>query len=510
MTRDAIVERLQRAFDFRHFIDSVFARADLALADRRVWRAAVAALLLLQSAMIITHAAWLDEWQALQIALQSPTLSDLLGNLHYEGHPPLWYLLLRSVALVVPYLWVLAITQLAVALGIQALILFRAPFGRLERLLIGGSFFILFEFGTLSRSLGLGALLTIAFFAVRDRRLAWLSLILLPMVDFLYGLLSILGVALTIRDRRFSVPGAALWLASGLFAAWSVIPAPDVRPALDVPPVLLGVDQLLNSFSALLIPVQTVNNHIAWGGGIPWGLGPAVGILFVVFAIHELQPKFDRALFLCFLGATAAFRLFVYPLALRHLALLPLLLILFKWREVKSGAALDPLFRVWLGIIALCGAGAVAISIDRPFDSAPRVAEFIQRNHLEGKHWVSFPDSMAQPVMGLMDREAHTLGKGCTQSFLRWDFRDGIKKASELDQALKQIAADYGRFYLISKFDTDPRMTVPMRQIAHFPEGYDQRPYYLYIVAPDLPESARRPPPCPPRRIRLSQASLFR
>jgi hypothetical protein len=508
--RVASDEGYARAFDAGGVLSGIFAEAEAVLGDLRVWRLAVAALLVLQSALILTHSAWLDEWQALQIALQSPSLSALLQNLHYEGHPSLWYVVLRSVALVVPYLWVLAIAQLVVAVTMQALILSRAPFGRLERLLIGGSLFILFEFGTLSRSLGLGALLTIAFFAARDRRVAWTTLILLPNVDIFFGMLSIVGLALTIREGRFSICGACLWLISSLFAAWTVIPPPDIQPALDLPPLPIGVIRTLSDFSALLIPFQTVDNRVQWGGGVPWGIGPLTGILFILFAMRQLRDsRLHTWVFAGFLSAMVALTLFIYPLGLRHLTLIPLLLILLKWREVPSGAELDNLFRLWLVVIALGGTGAVAISINRPFDQSPRVARFIRSNHLEDKHWVSFPDSMASGAAGLLDREFHTLRKGCTQSFLRWDFRDRIEQAKQLDYALKQVAGVYGRFYLISSYDLDSRITLRFRQIAHFPEGYDGRAYYLYVISPELPESSRRPPPCAPSRIRLGEASLL-
>lgn len=513
MFRDAAVEGQRRAFELGDVIEKGFACGEAALARPRAWHAAVALLLLLQSALIVTHSAWLDEWQALQIALQSPSLGALLENLRYEGHPPLWYLLLRFVGLAMPYLWVLAATQFLVAVGMQALILLRAPFGRLERVMIGCSYFILFEFGTISRGLGLGTLLTIGFFAARDKRSAWAMLILLPMVDFLFGLLSIVGIVLTIRDRRFSPLGAGLWLASSLFAAWTILPAPDMRTALQTPHPLIGMSMAIDHFSALLIPFQTLNNEIAWGGGLPWIFGPIGGALFLIFVLRESSPvRLHAWLFRGFLAAVVAFELFVYPITIRHLTLIPLLLILLKWREVESGGTLDPMFRAWLAVIAAGGLAAVAISIDRPFDTAPQVAKFIQSRNLQDKHWVSFPDSMAQGVAGLMDRELETLPKGCTQSFIRWnvdDPRKDIRDAADLDEALRKIATDYGRFYLISNLDFDSRVTVPFRQIARFPAGYDARPYYLYIVAPGLPESVRRPPPCAPSRIPLSAASLL-
>ena len=43
---------------------------------------------------IFRHEMWSDELQAFLIARDSHSLADLLNNLHYEGHPALWHLLL--------------------------------------------------------------------------------------------------------------------------------------------------------------------------------------------------------------------------------------------------------------------------------------------------------------------------------------------------------------------------------------------------------------------------------
>ena len=84
----------------------------------RNWIACALAVLILQTALVLTHQPWLDEWQALQISLQSPTITALLENLRYEGHPPLWYLILRAAGGVISPYWVLTVVQLPVALAI--------------------------------------------------------------------------------------------------------------------------------------------------------------------------------------------------------------------------------------------------------------------------------------------------------------------------------------------------------------------------------------------------------
>ena len=83
-------------------IDRTLGWCDLQLQKRAVWLTAVFTVIALQAALVLNHRAWLDEWQALQLSLQSPGLAALLDNLRYEGHPPLWYLLLRGASAILP------------------------------------------------------------------------------------------------------------------------------------------------------------------------------------------------------------------------------------------------------------------------------------------------------------------------------------------------------------------------------------------------------------------------
>ena len=53
-----------------------------------------------------------------------------------------------------------------------------------------------------------------------------------------------------------------------------------------------------------------------------------------------------------------------------------------------------------------------------------------------------------------------------------------------------------GRFYLVSEVAL-PR-SVPAVELARIPPGYDGKAYFLYEVAPGLPEERRQLPRCVP------------
>jgi hypothetical protein len=276
------------------------------------WLIAVAAVAVLQVALIASHRPWLDEWQALQLALQSPTIADLLENLRYEGHPPLWYLILRLIGSgISPYL-TLRIACVVLATVAHALILFRSPFSRAERLLLSTGCFFLFEFFTLSRSLTLGVTMLIITVSLWRTRWVWLALALLPMCDFLFGALSGILLIRRWRERALWLPGVLLWLASAALATWCVVPAADVVPALERSGLIRDFMGFLSGLGILLVPLQWGDGGLLWNSNAPLSLGAPLGVLFLMFADSQVRgSSLDRAMFWSFVALTLVFSLLV-------------------------------------------------------------------------------------------------------------------------------------------------------------------------------------------------------
>src|ERR1700749_249457 len=86
-----------------------------------LWLAAVGAL-------AWRHVIWRDEARALSIAIQGENWIAMLRGLHGEGHPALWYLLLRAAYEITGRPEVLPILALAVAIAAAWLLVWRSPF----------------------------------------------------------------------------------------------------------------------------------------------------------------------------------------------------------------------------------------------------------------------------------------------------------------------------------------------------------------------------------------------
>lgn len=98
------------------------------------------------------HEPWFDEAQAWAIA-RSGTIKEILFEIpHYEGHPPLWDLILLPFAkLGAPYELSLAIVNIFFMTLAVAVLLFKSPFPKLIRCLLPFNFFLFYQYGVISR-----------------------------------------------------------------------------------------------------------------------------------------------------------------------------------------------------------------------------------------------------------------------------------------------------------------------------------------------------------------------
>jgi hypothetical protein len=474
-------------------------RCDRRLESPIAWNVAVIALLGLQAALILTHRPWLDEYQAVQIAVEAPDLATLLDWLRYEGHPPLWYLLLRGLAHTMPPLETLPIAALVFAAIAQGCILASSPFTRAERLLIGASEFVLFDFLTLSRSLAMGVAVMLLTMAIWRRRAAWLAIALLPFCDFLFGVLSGVLVLLRWRERRLFWPGVALWLACGAAATWSVLPAADAQPALLLKGFPLDTLIWLSHVGTVALPFQG-GIHPEWNQG-PFPLQGLVWAPFLWFAwVETRSDKFGRLLLFGFIALTYLFSVAVYPLAIRHLMLIALLLVVLTWRRREAGEAPGAAFRLWLTIVAVCGLVTAALNFVWPFDTAREAAREIDRLGLADEHWMVFPDSRGQGITALTGIEFERPQLECMQSFIRWNFQPTLLKPGPMTAYLTQEVRRHGGFYLLTEFPMTAVPTNVLMLVGHVDAGYDGQAFYFYRVGPNAPKRPVNLPPCVPGR----------
>lgn len=159
------------------------------------------------------HETWYDEAQAYLIA-RDASLHDILFYLpHYEGHPPLWHLMLRVGALGLPYPFALKGVQFILYEAVLLIIQFRSPFSRIMKAIIPTSFFLVYQYAVTSRPyilLTLACLLTAMTYKKRkEKPLRYILALILMCLSHSYGIAMAGGIVVAdiagecIRQRSF-------------------------------------------------------------------------------------------------------------------------------------------------------------------------------------------------------------------------------------------------------------------------------------------------------------------
>ena len=460
--------------------------------------ACVMAVVALQVALILTHDYFVDEWQALLIAVQSPDLEALLGNLRYEGHPPLWYLFLRGLSAIFGPGSAMRAASLLCALATIAIVATRAPLPRWARLAVLFAEPILFEYGTISRGFTLGITLTFAILALWERRrAAWPLIALLPLVDFLFGVVALALIALRWSERRpLWWPGVGAFGLASAVAAWSVVPAADFISVYRPSAPLQSLAHWMAGMATVTLPVQ-------WRGGPRWDVAwdtpamPLLGIGYFLIAYIQTRGRpVERAVAIGFPLVLLGFMVAVHMFAIRHLLLVAVVFLIVLWRQGAASVPMRMPSAAWLAASALCGLATAGFALTRPFDTAPQAARAIEALGLERESWLSFPMQHAQGVSVLTSIPFEAVERGCRPEYVRWNYRHRLTDPVRLRDWLAREAGRGGSFYLLSQYA--PATGGPVRHIATVPPGLDGKVYRIYRVKGDKPGLRAPAPPCVP------------
>jgi len=115
---------------------------------------------------VIHHEFWRDEVGALSLAIASPSIWSVPLTIHGEGHPAVWYILLRGAYDLVHATWALPLVSVVVAALAIVIFLARAPFSVWWKALFVVSVLPVYEYSVMARNYGISMLLMFAFAAV--------------------------------------------------------------------------------------------------------------------------------------------------------------------------------------------------------------------------------------------------------------------------------------------------------------------------------------------------------
>ncbi len=105
------------------------------------------------------HELWGDEIHSWNIAKGSGSFVDLISNIRYEGHPPVWYSVLWSISKFTHNLVYVQAVHGIIAALVVFIVLFFSPFPFTTKILMPFGYYFLFEYAILSRNYAVGVLL---------------------------------------------------------------------------------------------------------------------------------------------------------------------------------------------------------------------------------------------------------------------------------------------------------------------------------------------------------------
>jgi hypothetical protein len=387
----------------------------LSLALLGAWLAAVCL-------MAARHEPWGDEVRALTLALEPAHWWQIPQALRNEGHPVLWYLILRFAHDLCGSTAVLKGASVAVAFLAVVLLFWRGPFPLGWKALFAFSFLPLYEYSVLARNYGISMLLAFAFAAAYPLRRSQ---------PYLLALVLSLLANTNVHSMPLAAGFLALWIWDEALSEGTRGALPRLRPLL-IPAALVvlclaGAAATCGPEKDFLPPgVSPLTASSAFSGALkavlhPGGTFPVLlpfpgvvrdGIVWLMLAgLLRWVPGllllfgYDLALQVLFLA--------VYPGGLRHQGLLLVAAVTLYWmsgeREVglrRRGPALAlerlALFAVFpLILLTHCwlSRGPIALDWERPFSSSRALAAFLAKQPgMEGAILIPEPENLLESL----------------------------------------------------------------------------------------------------------------
>lgn len=389
-----------------------------------------AAWFAIASFLVLRHVFWRDEVRALDIALSGDGVVGMLRNLHGEGHPALWYLMLRGAHDLVPFKQVLPAVAFAVAAAAAALFAWRAPFRPLVLALTLFSAFFLHEYAVVARNYGI-AMLTMFVLAWlyprrRDRGVAVglvLALLcntnvpsaLLAACFLLFRLVELIseeGLKWGPKYRLFLI-NAVLAAAGALICFLTVFPTVHDAAPIDLNG-RLGIGSLARD---VLLPASSFPDFL------PKAIrenGIALALLDIALWASLLGLLRRPAALFAGAAALVGFELFfqlIYPGFYRHEALLLVFLITLHWlaaegcggrwrgawAESAAARGLAGFGRAMLLLLLVFQVVNAAGKVAADFNGVPHsrsrdLAQVLQREHLGNAVVIADPDMVLEAL----------------------------------------------------------------------------------------------------------------
>jgi hypothetical protein len=494
------------------------------LDDARFATVMSALALILGMVVILHHEMWRDELQAWRIATASHSLSDLVENARYEGHPLLWYLCLYALSRVSSDPILMQVFHLGIGIATIFVLCRYAPFTRWQKVCLACGYFFFYEYLILSRNYALGVLALVSFCAIRTKRpdrILTCAVCLAVMINTsAFGAIIALAcggwlLLESIRDsnRVPLIARAGLVLILGFGMAVAMIhsaPPPDNSPRMLGWNAAILVEPLERTVGAIwqaYVPLPRTLPHF-WNTNVLDEI-PTLRLGRAVFEARDIQTILSIVLvggialmlrrtpsvMLLYVVATSGLLLFMHfkvNHGIRHtghvfLVLLACLWLSFSRRplptRVAGRSALTMAVTLLFAAHALAGTLAAATDLVLPFSAGKEAAEFIQRRGYADATMVGSKYFIVSTVANYLDHPMYYAENGTFGTFSRWKGPRTAVSPADLVRTAKEMARLHRQdVVLVVSYDLGAAAD-GVQGLASFQDSiFTEERYWLYLV----------------------------
>lgn len=424
---------------------------------------------------ILHHELWLDEAHHWLLARDSHSVSELIANTRTEGHPLLWSFLLYAITRFTADPFWMQFVHILISTTAVFVLLRKAPFGWIFKILFIFGYFMIFEYNLISRNYMLGILfLFLACSVFRDRQRQFTCLCLfLALAANVHLMFSIISFALFVTllleqaierqlfQRKFVV-GYAIFVL-GLVSIVVQIQSTQSDWLLEPIRQMSLSERLVKGFVSLfkgLINIPDLRTIYFWNSNyIANAFRPVATVLALLIYLLPLVifSKNRKTIFFVYTALIGAqFFFFVTQRgATRFHGMTFIIFIMALWIEYyyrsedyKLQAIVNRFHLTSLknpivyGILAIhffSGIGAYVTDYHYPFTSAKETVDFLRSEKLDDREIISTTCD-GTIISAYLGRKIWFLCEADYESFCRWDSACANTIANE---RIFQMVADY-------------------------------------------------------------------
>jgi len=491
----------------------------------------VSAYALFLAAGIARHELWRDEAQSWLIVRDAGSWRNLFHLLGYEGHPAVWYLLLRPLTYITHSPTAMQVLHGVIATTAAFVFVRFSPFTRAQKVLWCFGYYSLFEYGIISRNYSLGVLLLWTLCALWPRR-RWaviaMAIVLALLVNtnvfaaLIAGGFAVvwLGDTWWRRSRDSTAADASstrlrwafalsILSAASAFCLWTVYPAEDslIRPAVarghDAGATRAFLKHAARCFADIwqsYVPIPDLMTRRFWNTnvlhldtrmGLVTGVTLSVGLL--IAAVWSLRRS--RAAVAMYLVATTLLVTGIaalLPDAMRHVGHLALAFITCAWvarlerpTDAASAESNVSLLTVLLAAQFLAGMYATTIDLRRPFSSGDEAARWLRENGLADAAIVGDVAHRYSPLVARLDTRIYYPVRRAWGSYALLDQAKKDATPQEVADACRSLLTEGRAVILITTRPlADPPGDLRYEPLAAFTGSVTRESYRLYRVLP--------------------------